>query len=86
MSKKIIDYAGAMARAGGANPSPGGAEDGGECADSLQNGSQYHPRQSGYLNAIRVSLRYKAPASFTLLTRSVAIHLPAQINDRSHGP
>ncbi|VUA84196.1 DNA-binding protein [Klebsiella pneumoniae] len=59
---------------------------GGECADGLQNGSQYHPRQSGYVNAIRVSLRYKAPASFTLLTRSVAIHLPAQINDRSHGP
>ncbi|STV55082.1 DNA-binding protein [Klebsiella pneumoniae subsp. ozaenae] len=28
----------------------------------------------------------KHPASFTLLTRSVAIHLPAQINDRSHGP
>ena len=53
---------------------------------SAQNGSQYHPRQSGYLNAIRVSLRYKAPASFTLLTRSLAIHLPAQINDRSHGP
>ncbi|STV39172.1 DNA-binding protein [Klebsiella pneumoniae] len=70
----------------GANPSPGGAEDGGECANGLQNGSQYHPRQSGYLNAIRVSLRYKAPASFTLLTRSLAIHLPAQINDRSHGP
>ncbi len=62
------------------------AEDGGECANGLQNGSQYHPRQSGYLNAIRVSLRYKAPASFTLLTRSLAIHLPAQINDRSHGP
>ena len=34
----------------------------------------------------RISLRYKAPASFTLLTRSLAIHLPAQINDRSHGP
>ena len=75
-----------MARAGGADPSPGGAEDGGECADGLQNGSQYHPRQSGYLNAIRVSLWNKAPTNFTLLTPSVAIHLPAQINDRPHGP
>ena len=63
----IRDSAGTMARAGGADPSPGGAEEGGECANGLQNGSQYHPHQPVYLNAIRVSVRYIAPASFTLL-------------------
>ncbi|VFT72370.1 DNA-binding protein [Klebsiella aerogenes] len=38
------------------------------------------------LTRYAVSLWNKAPTNFTLLTPSVAIHLPAQINDRPHGP